>query len=67
MQKFKSPAQAQQFLSAHGMIYGHFRLPRHLMTPPATAGFAPKCSGSGDRRRVPNRTSDEAGGPGPLS
>lgn len=32
MQKFKSPAQAQQFLSAHGMIYGHFRLRRHLMT-----------------------------------
>jgi len=26
MQKFKSPCQAQRFLSAHGMIYGHFRL-----------------------------------------
>ena len=32
MQKFKSPGQAQRFLSAHGMIYGHFRPRRHLMT-----------------------------------
>ena len=32
MQGFKSPAQAQRFLSAHGMIYGHFRPRRHLMT-----------------------------------
>jgi putative transposase len=32
MQKFKSAAQAQRFLSAHGMIYGHFRPRRHLMT-----------------------------------
>src|SRR5689334_8175381 len=32
MQRFKSPDQAQQFLSAHGMIYGHFRPRRHLMT-----------------------------------
>jgi putative transposase len=32
MQKFKSPCQAQRFLSAHGMIYGHFRPRRHLMT-----------------------------------
>src|SRR5690348_4586795 len=31
MQKFKSPRQAQRFLSAHGMIYGHFRPRRHLM------------------------------------
>ena len=31
MQRFKSAEQAQQFLSAHGMIYGHFRLRRHLM------------------------------------
>ncbi|MBV8937515.1 MAG: hypothetical protein JO095_17160 [Alphaproteobacteria bacterium] len=35
MQKFKSPAQAQRFLSAHGMIYGHFRPRRHLMTAAA--------------------------------
>jgi putative transposase len=32
MQRFKSPEQAQRFLSAHGMIYGHFRPRRHLMT-----------------------------------
>ena len=25
-------AQAQRFLSSHAMIYGHFRLRRHLMT-----------------------------------
>jgi putative transposase len=28
----KSPRQAQRFLSAHSMIYGHFRPRRHLMT-----------------------------------
>ncbi len=32
MQRFKSSEQAQRFLSAHGMIYGHFRPRRHLMT-----------------------------------
>jgi putative transposase len=32
MQRFKSPAQAQRFLSSRGMIYGHFRPRRHLMT-----------------------------------
>jgi putative transposase len=32
MQRFKSPEQAQRFRSAHGMIYGHFRPRRHLMT-----------------------------------
>ena len=31
MQRFKSAGQAEHFLSAHGIIYGHFRLPRHLM------------------------------------
>jgi len=31
MQRFKSPEQAQQFLSTHSMIYGHFRPRRHLM------------------------------------
>ncbi|WP_376094030.1 hypothetical protein ACE7GA_00315 [Roseomonas sp. CCTCC AB2023176] len=29
---FKSPQQAQRFLSAHAMIFGHFRPRRHLMT-----------------------------------
>jgi len=32
MQRFKSPEQAQHFLSSHAMIYGHFRPRRHLMT-----------------------------------
>jgi putative transposase len=32
MQRFKSPGQAQRFLTAHAMIYGHFRVRRHLMT-----------------------------------
>ena len=32
MQRFKSPEQAQRFLSSHAMIYGHFRRRRHLMT-----------------------------------
>src|SRR5215208_7003938 len=32
MQRFKSPEQAQRFLSSHAMIYGHFRPRRHLMT-----------------------------------
>jgi putative transposase len=31
MQRFKSSAQAQRFLCAHGIIYGHFRPRRHLM------------------------------------
>jgi putative transposase len=31
MQRFKSAGQAQLFLSAHSMIYGHFRPRRHLM------------------------------------
>jgi putative transposase len=32
MQRFKSPEQAQRFLSAHAMVYGHSRPRRHLMT-----------------------------------
>jgi putative transposase len=32
MQRFKSPEQAQRFLSSHAMIYGHCRPRRHLMT-----------------------------------
>jgi putative transposase len=33
MPRFKSPQQAQRFLSAHSMIHGHFRPRRHLMSP----------------------------------
>jgi putative transposase len=32
MQRFKSPHQAQAFLSAHAMIYGHFRPRRHRLS-----------------------------------
>src|SRR5580765_7390359 len=32
MQRFKSPEQAQTFLSAHSFIYGHFHPRRHLLT-----------------------------------
>ena len=31
MQRFKSARHAQQFLSAHGPIYGHFHPRRHCM------------------------------------
>jgi putative transposase len=30
MQRFKSPNQAQRFLSAHAFIHGHFHPRRHL-------------------------------------
>ena len=32
MQRSKSPEQARRFLSAHGIVYGHFRPRRHLTT-----------------------------------
>jgi putative transposase len=32
MQRFKSPDQAQHFLSAHAFIHGHFHPRRHLLT-----------------------------------
>jgi len=35
MQRFKSPGQAQHFLSAHGLIPGHFHQRRHLMAATA--------------------------------
>jgi putative transposase len=35
MQRFKSSDQAQRFLSADGMIYGHFRPRRHLLAADA--------------------------------
>ena len=35
MQRFKSSDQAQDFLSAHAFIHGHFRPRRHLMTASA--------------------------------
>jgi len=35
MQRFKSPDQAQHFLSAHAFIHGHFHPRRHLMAATA--------------------------------
>jgi putative transposase len=35
MQRFKSPEQAQHFLSAHSFIYGHFRPRRHRFSATA--------------------------------
>jgi putative transposase len=35
MQRFKSPEQAQTFLSAHAFIHGHFHPHRHLMAATA--------------------------------
>jgi putative transposase len=35
MQRFKSCEQAQRFLLAHGVIYGHFPSRRHLVTADA--------------------------------
>jgi putative transposase len=35
MQRFKSSRHAQDFLSAHSFIYGHFRPRRHLLPAPA--------------------------------
>jgi putative transposase len=32
MQRFKSPGRAQDFLSAHAIIYGHFRPRRHRLS-----------------------------------
>jgi hypothetical protein len=50
MQRFKSPEQAQRFLSAHAIIYGHFRPRRHLMAAHQYAGRATGLSGSDARR-----------------
>jgi putative transposase len=35
MQRFKSPGQAQRFLSAYGPIAQHFRPRRHRFSAPA--------------------------------
>jgi putative transposase len=35
MQRFKSSVQAQEFLSAHAFIYGHFHPRRHLIAATA--------------------------------
>ena len=39
MQRFKSPSQAQEFLSAHAFIHGHLHPRRHLMAATAYRSF----------------------------
>jgi hypothetical protein len=51
MQRFKSSRQAQDFLSAHAFIYGHFH-PADINSQPlttATSGRRPSMSGSNKR------------------
>jgi hypothetical protein len=50
MQRFKSSEQIQRFLSAHSMIYGHFRPRRHLMSAVRYRRARTRPSGSGARR-----------------
>ena len=54
MQRFKSPDQAQHFLSAHAFIHGHFHPRRHLWrhSIPRDPGGGIQMSGS--RRRAPS-------------
>ena len=60
MQRFKSPDQAQRFLSAQAFIYGHFHPRRHQM--PAAFYCAIRCEAftviSGTRRCVSNTPRD---------
>ena len=41
--RFKSARQAQRFLSAQGLIYGHFRPRRHRM---AASAYRVACAGA---------------------
>jgi putative transposase len=61
MQRFKSPEHAQRFLSAHAMIYGHFRPRRHPMTAARCRRPAPTPSGLGERRRASKWRPERAG------
>ncbi len=53
MRRFKSPGQAQRFLSAHGAIQNLFRVGRTWSAPQTTEFYEIAPSVSGDRRRVP--------------
>ena len=50
----QSASQAQRFLSAHAMIYGHFRPRRHLMAAAGYRRVRAKASGFGDRKLRPS-------------
>jgi putative transposase len=58
MQRFKSPRQAQDFLSAHAIIYGHFRPRRHRLSPAVIGVHWRQPCGSGDRTHVSSRQHD---------
>jgi putative transposase len=55
MQRFKSAGQAQDFLSAHAIIYGHFRPRRHRLRAVGYRRPRTKAFGPGDRRRLSSR------------
>lgn len=53
MQRFKSSAQARRFLSAHALVYAHFRPRRHLTAADAYRRVRAKPSAS-PRHRISN-------------
>ena len=58
MQRFKASEEAQDFLSAHSFIYGHFRPRRRRLSEPPIARSAPRHSISGSRILVPDGQHD---------
>jgi transposase-like protein len=52
MQRFQPPGHAKDFLSAHAIIYGHFRPRRHCLSAVGYRRAGPKRFGPGDRRRL---------------
>src|ERR1700704_6178535 len=59
MQRFKSPGQAQDFLSAHSFIYGHFHPRRHRLGAHAHRSRSGRTLlKSGARRHAPNAKRD---------
>lgn len=58
MQRLKSFDQAQDFLSAHAIIHGHFRPRQHRSVLVAIGAHARKRFRSGDRNRASSRWID---------
>jgi hypothetical protein len=54
----QSSEQAQDFLSAHSFIYGHFHPPRHQLVAHAHHAIRSQLSKSGARRHAPNTQHD---------
>jgi len=55
MQRFKSHRQAQDFLAAHAIIYGHFRPRRHRLTAVGYRRARTKAFRTWRRRCLSNR------------